>query len=53
MGDTERAQAVRAELQRITLSDEDRERFRHELRAAEELEGWLSTKEAGVGEPGR
>ena len=33
--------AVRAELQRIPLSDEDREKYRHEFEAAEALEGGL------------
>jgi catechol 2,3-dioxygenase-like lactoylglutathione lyase family enzyme len=37
MGDAERARAVRAELQQIPLSDRDRDRFRHELQAADEL----------------
>jgi hypothetical protein len=38
LGDAERAQAVRAELQQISLSDEDRERYRHELQATDDLE---------------
>ena len=37
MGDAERARAVRAELQQLPLSDRDRDRFRHELQAADEL----------------
>ncbi len=41
MGDAERAQAVRLELQQILLSDEDRDRFRDELQAADDLERWL------------
>jgi hypothetical protein len=41
MGDSERAQAVRAEPQQVPLSHEDREHYRHELRAADELEGWI------------
>jgi len=50
MGDAERAQAVRLELQQIPLSDEDRERFRYELQAADDLERWLTQKGGGVGE---
>jgi hypothetical protein len=42
MGDAERAQAVRFELKQISLSDEDRGRFRHELQAADVLERWLT-----------
>jgi len=44
MGDAERAQAVRLELQQIPLSDEDRDRFRNELQAADDLEQWLTQK---------
>lgn len=42
MGDAERTRAVRLELQQISLSDEDRVRFRHELQAADDLERWLT-----------
>jgi hypothetical protein len=38
LGDTGKLSAVRAELQGIPLSDEDREKYRHELQAADELE---------------
>jgi hypothetical protein len=38
LGDAERARAVRDELRYIPLSDEDRERYRDELKAADELE---------------
>jgi hypothetical protein len=38
LGDTGKLSAVRAELQSIPLSDEDREKYRHELQAADELE---------------
>lgn len=38
MGEVERAQAARAELQQISLSDEERDRYRHELQAADDLE---------------
>jgi hypothetical protein len=44
MGDAEGAQAARAALQTIQPSDEDRERFRDELQAAEELERWLTRR---------
>jgi hypothetical protein len=40
LGDAERARAVRAELRQVRLSDEDRERFRDELQAADDLERW-------------
>jgi hypothetical protein len=42
MGDAERARALRRQLQRIALSDEDRDRFRRDLRAAEDLERWIT-----------
>lgn len=38
LDDAERLVAVREELQQIPLSDEERERYRHELQAADELE---------------
>src|SRR5262249_48030664 len=38
LGDTERLPALRAELQQLALSDDDRERLRDELQAADELE---------------
>jgi hypothetical protein len=41
MGDSEYANALRLELQQIALSDENRERFRDELQAADELERWI------------
>lgn len=45
MGETERAQALRLELQQLPLAEEDRERFRDELQAAEALEQWLTQDE--------
>ena len=48
MEDAEAARAARAELQRISLSDENRERFLDELQAAEDLERWLTQ---GKGDP--
>ena len=42
LGDGKGAQAAQAELQAIPLSGEDRDRFREELQAAEELERWLA-----------
>jgi hypothetical protein len=50
MGDAERAQAIRLELQQVPLSDEERDRFRYELQAADDLERWLTQKGSGVGE---
>jgi hypothetical protein len=44
MGDAERARAVRAELQQVPLSDEDRARYRDELQAADELERWMGSE---------
>jgi len=41
MGDDERLRAVRAELAGLTLSEEDRERHRAELEAADALERWI------------
>jgi hypothetical protein len=41
MGDEGRGREVRAELAGITLGDEDRERHRDDLRAADELEKWI------------
>lgn len=38
LGEAERARALRAELQQIPLSDQERERFRDELHAADDLE---------------
>jgi hypothetical protein len=38
LGETGKLSAVRAELQRIPVSDEDRVKYRHELQAADELE---------------
>jgi hypothetical protein len=38
LGDAARAQALRAELQGLPLTDEERERFQHELTAADRLE---------------
>jgi catechol 2,3-dioxygenase-like lactoylglutathione lyase family enzyme len=40
LGDAERLAAVRAELQKVPLSDEDRERIRAEVQAADDLERW-------------
>jgi hypothetical protein len=45
MGDAKGAQAAGAELQTIPLSDDDRDHFREELQAAEELERWLTRGE--------
>jgi catechol 2,3-dioxygenase-like lactoylglutathione lyase family enzyme len=42
MGDAERAGVLRLELRLLSLSDEDRHRFRHELQAADDLERWLT-----------
>jgi hypothetical protein len=42
MGDVERARAVRLELKSISLSIKDRDRLRPELRAADDLERWLT-----------
>lgn len=42
MGDAERAQTARAELQQIALSDAERAQFHNELQAADELERWLT-----------
>jgi catechol 2,3-dioxygenase-like lactoylglutathione lyase family enzyme len=41
LGEVERLAAVRAELQQVPLSNEDRERLREELQAADELEKTL------------
>ncbi len=38
LGEVERARALRAELEATSLSDEERERFRDELQAADDLE---------------
>lgn len=38
LGEADRLRAVRAELQGVPLSDEDREKYRHELEAADVLE---------------
>jgi hypothetical protein len=50
MGDAEHARALRRKLRRISLSDEERDRFRDELQAADDLERWLT--QSG-GEPGQ
>jgi catechol 2,3-dioxygenase-like lactoylglutathione lyase family enzyme len=50
MGETKLAQAIRLELQQIPLSDEDRNRFRHELQAGDDLERWLTQQGDRVGE---
>ena len=42
MGESERAQAVRDELRQIPLSEGEREHYRHELQAADDLERWLT-----------
>jgi catechol 2,3-dioxygenase-like lactoylglutathione lyase family enzyme len=42
MGDAERARTLRLELQQISLSVVDRDRIRHELQAADDLERWLT-----------
>lgn len=42
LGEAERALALRAELKQIPLSDEQRERFRDELHAADDLERLMS-----------
>jgi hypothetical protein len=41
MGETERAAATRREPGQVSLSAEERERFRDELQAADELERWI------------
>ncbi len=48
MGDSERVQAVRAELAAIPLSDEDHARYRDELQAADQLECWLVAKPSNM-----
>lgn len=54
LGDEERARALRAELQHIALPDEDRERFRSELQAADELERSLGQRTSSrSSKPGR
>ena len=50
MDDSECAQAVRSRLQQISLLDEDRDRFRHELQAADDLERWLRHSDEDVDE---
>jgi catechol 2,3-dioxygenase-like lactoylglutathione lyase family enzyme len=50
MGDAERARTLRLELQQISLSDVDRDRFRHELQAADDLERWLTQSNSELGE---
>jgi catechol 2,3-dioxygenase-like lactoylglutathione lyase family enzyme len=50
MGDAERARTLRLELQQISLSDVDRDRFRHELQAADDLERWLTQSSDELGE---
>jgi catechol 2,3-dioxygenase-like lactoylglutathione lyase family enzyme len=47
LGDVDTAQAVRNELSQMTLSDETREHFRHELQAADDLERWRVTQDSG------
>ncbi len=42
MGEEERLRAVRAELAGLTLPDEDRERHKAELGAADALEKWIA-----------
>lgn len=42
LGEQDRADALRAELQKLPLSDEERERYRDELQAADDLEKLLS-----------
>lgn len=42
MGDGERAHALRLELEQMPLTDDDRERYRDELEAADKLERWLT-----------
>lgn len=46
MGEDELSHSLRAELKRIPLSDEDRERYRDELDAADTLERWLTQADA-------
>ena len=41
LGETERLRALREELQQVPISDEDREKYRHEFEAAELLESGL------------
>jgi hypothetical protein len=53
LGDVERAQTIRNELESIDLSDEDRERFSHELSAADDLEGWLNEQDKSFSSPAR
>jgi hypothetical protein len=42
LGEIEQSRGLRAELSRLDLSDEERERFRDELQAADELEKLLA-----------
>jgi catechol 2,3-dioxygenase-like lactoylglutathione lyase family enzyme len=49
LGDAERARALRHELRSIALADQDRDRFAHELQAADALERWLTRSS---GDPG-
>lgn len=42
MGDAEKARNLRLELKQIALSDQDRDRFRYELQAADDLERWIT-----------
>jgi hypothetical protein len=41
LGETERAEVVRGELQQIELTEEERATFRHELEAADVLKAWI------------
>lgn len=46
LGDMVTAQALRNELSQIPLSHETRERFRHELQAADDLERWQVSQDS-------
>jgi hypothetical protein len=44
LGEAERSRAIQSELAQLPLSEEDRQRYREELEAAETLERWLTQK---------
>src|SRR5262245_17875745 len=46
MGDEKLAREIRSKLRRITLSDEDRNRFRDELEAADRVERWVTRSDS-------
>jgi hypothetical protein len=48
LGNAEAARAVRVQLEQISLSGADRQRWQQELLAAEHLERWLTTPDTGA-----